>query len=242
MSFPKDLLQKLQPEEATLLRIKYQTKPFGKMDSEEIDLWTDALLLKIHTVTGWVIPEGSILNIITDQFRRKLVESYTWCNPDEIEYAFRNYGTTVKDWGKSMNLSLIDEVMTVFLEKRREVSKIEEQVRMKSDVKELPGIKMTEQEIVDTAWDVWNVTGRVDYISESTYEVLAHHSLIVLSNEQKHQLMSAAHSYLSELSAKDPELFERTDRKEVQKRYAKKMAVARLFREYKYRGHRLVLP
>jgi len=55
-----------------------------------------------------------------------LVESYPNCNTDEIEYAFRTHGSAVKDWGKQMNLSLIDEVMGIYLERRLAVSRFEE--------------------------------------------------------------------------------------------------------------------
>lgn len=207
------------------------------MSDEEVDLWADALLLKIHTVTGWVIPESAILNIITDQFRKKLLESYSRCNPDEIEYAFRNYGTSVKDWGKNMNLSLIDEVMTPYLTQRTELSKIEEQIRLKEDFKELPPPEMTDQEIIDTAWDVWLATDKLDYISESTYEVLDKHRMIVLSNEEKKKLMNAANTYLVETEVSD-----KLDRLATQKRYAKKMAVARLFKQHKEIGVKVTLP
>jgi hypothetical protein len=98
------------------------------MSAGELDNWAMALLVKIHVITGWVIPEDEgHMNILVDQFRKKLTESYANVNTDETEYAFRVYGTTVKDWGKSMNLSLIDEVMIPYLEQRAEVSKVEEQ-------------------------------------------------------------------------------------------------------------------
>ncbi len=98
------------------------------MKSEDVDTWAKALLVKIHTVTGWVIPTGNMLTIIIDQFKKKLVEVYGSCNPDEIDYAFRTFGTGVKDWGKQMNLSLIAEVMSEYLIRRADVSKHEESI------------------------------------------------------------------------------------------------------------------
>lgn len=98
------------------------------MKSEDVDTWAKALLVKIHTVTGWVIPTGNMLTIIIDQFKKKLVEVYGSCNPDEIDYAFRTFGTGVKDWGKQMNLSLIAEVMSEYLTRRIDVSKHEESI------------------------------------------------------------------------------------------------------------------
>lgn len=116
----------LGPEEQRIIQVKYQSAQFGKMEWADLETWASVLLVKINTITGWVIPDES-LEILVDQFRKKLAESYANCNPDEIEYAFRNYGTAVKDWGKQMNLSLIDEVMIPYLERRLELSRIEEQ-------------------------------------------------------------------------------------------------------------------
>lgn len=116
----------LTPEENTILQVKYQSKPIGKMNDSELSKWSKGLLVKIHVITGWVIPDDELMNILIDQFQKKLKESYFNVNVDEIEYAFRTYGTTVKDWGKSMNLALIDEVMIPYLESRAQVSKFEE--------------------------------------------------------------------------------------------------------------------
>lgn len=151
MKSPKDLLPNLLPEERQILDVKYKSIQFAEMDKEEIDLWADALLLKIHAITGWTIPEKTILFVFTDQLKKKICESYSRCNPDEIEYAFRNFGTMVKDWGKSMNLSLIDEVMIPYLQKRFEISKLEEQKKPKmiQQKKELTEAEMQE-------W--WNTT------------------------------------------------------------------------------------
>lgn len=92
------------------------------MTEEEVMMWGKTLLLKIHVITGWTIPDSDLLVILVDQFQKKLVESYPDMNTDEIEYAFRQSGTTVKDWGKAMNLSLIDEVLLPYLGERKILS------------------------------------------------------------------------------------------------------------------------
>lgn len=114
------------PEEAVIIRLKYQSTCFKLLDRGEFRAAAYALLLRIHVITGWSIPEGELQDILIDQFEKKLLESYPLVNPDEVEYAFRN-NTQVKDWGKAMNLSLIDEVMIPYLEKRKELSQVEEQ-------------------------------------------------------------------------------------------------------------------
>lgn len=92
------------------------------MSEQEVGLWSKTLLLKIHVITGWTIPDSDLLIILVDQFQKKLIESYPNMNADEIEYAFRQSGTTVKDWGKAMNLSLIDEVLIPYLDERKRLS------------------------------------------------------------------------------------------------------------------------
>jgi hypothetical protein len=80
------------------------------------------LLLKIHVITGWAIPEKEFLDILLDQFVKKCMESYARINPDEIEYAFRNKPEHIKDWGKTMSLSLMDEVILPYIAKRFDIS------------------------------------------------------------------------------------------------------------------------
>lgn len=108
--------------EGKILSLKYKGKRIGEMNEAEVSLWSKSLLLKIHVITGWVIPELELMTILVEQFQKKLIESYGNMNPEEIEYAFRNSGTTVKDWGKQMNLSLIDEVLIPYLSERLRLS------------------------------------------------------------------------------------------------------------------------
>lgn len=96
------------------------------MNEQELSLWPKALLLKIHVITGWVIPASDLLNILIDQFQKKLIEDYGNLNTEEIEYAFRKSGTIIKDWGKEMNLNLIDQVLIPYLQDRVEASTNEE--------------------------------------------------------------------------------------------------------------------
>lgn len=100
------------------------------LENEKV-IAANAIILKIHVITGWLIPEPAFAEILKDQFIKKMNESYSTVNVDEIEYAFRTYGHAVHDWGKSMNLSIIDEVMIPYLEARRALSKVEEQKKQK---------------------------------------------------------------------------------------------------------------
>lgn len=101
------------------------------MSEKEVLVWGKTLLLKIHVITGWNIPASDLLIILVDQFQKKMIESYPDMNVDEIEFAFRQSGTTVKDWGKAMNLSLIDEVLIPYLDERVRLSHAHEERKAK---------------------------------------------------------------------------------------------------------------
>ncbi|MEO8824107.1 MAG: hypothetical protein ABI366_11095 [Ginsengibacter sp.] len=86
------------------------------------------LLLKIHVITGWVLPGAELKNILNDQFHKKIMEEYSELNPDEIEYAFRNKGTGLEDWGKEVNLNLLDKILIPYLDARFAISQNEERL------------------------------------------------------------------------------------------------------------------
>jgi len=92
------------------------------MNAAELALSAKKILLTIHVITGWTIPATELMNVLINQFEKKMLESYPNVNQEEIEYAFRNSGTTVKDWGKAMNLALIDEVLIPYLDERKRLS------------------------------------------------------------------------------------------------------------------------
>jgi hypothetical protein len=188
----------LEPEETKILAVKYSGTQFGKMIWADVDTWAKALLMKINAITGWIIPEEN-LEILLDQFRKKLVESYGNCNPEEIEYAFRNYGTVVKDWGKQMNLSLIDEVMIPYLARRREVSDHEEIIALNK----IPKIEYKEDMSQEAMQDWFNSkikeiksgTLKVDFVPLMLYEWMDHNGNITATKEEKYMYLQRAADY-----------------------------------------------
>lgn len=99
------------------------------MSEDELSKWSKALLIKIHVITGWVIPsDNALYTVLKDQFQKQLSEKYFELNPDEIEFAFRNEGTLIEDWGKDLNLNLIDKILLKYLNNRYKVSNMEEQL------------------------------------------------------------------------------------------------------------------
>jgi hypothetical protein len=108
-----------------VIQAKYKSKPFGLMTGLELSFASKGLLLRLHVITGWALPEMEFQNILIDQLEKKISESYPNVNADEIEYAFRNCHH-VQDYGKAMNLQLISEVIEPYLKKRHQLSEIEE--------------------------------------------------------------------------------------------------------------------
>jgi hypothetical protein len=124
----------LTPEEQNIIALKYKGKRIEFMSPDELTKWTKALLLKINVITGWAVPDNDArYRVLLDQFQKQLSEKYFELNPDEIEFAFRNEGTLIEDWGKDMNLNLIDKILLKYLSNRYKVSSAEEQLMMEKN-------------------------------------------------------------------------------------------------------------
>lgn len=91
---------------------------FKDMSDAEFDYKTQKLLLEIYVITGWTIPNEENLLMFVRQFRAKVMESYSYLNPDEIEFGFRLCGKHVKEWGKNMNIAIIDQVIDLYLQEK----------------------------------------------------------------------------------------------------------------------------
>lgn len=113
-------------EETQMIRLKYSAKKICELSESELYLQVKKMLLQMYVITGWAIPSGDIKKILEDQFQKKLLENYSLLNTDEIIYAFRQTGTEIEDWGKEMNLNLVDKVLKPYLVTRQEISQKEE--------------------------------------------------------------------------------------------------------------------
>lgn len=183
----------MQPEEALILDLKYKSKPVGKMEPAELNMWAKSAIIKIHVITGWVVPANEFLNVLIGQFEKKMIESYPLVNSDELEYAFRTYGTTVKDWGKQMNLSLIDEALMPYMQARLGVSQIEEQKRL-----ELP--EGAKEDTSDEAMELWlqetkKTITRVDLLPVMLYDWLEQKGRINKTPAEKYEYLQEAVMY-----------------------------------------------
>lgn len=152
------------------------------------------LLLKIHTITGWTIPLSELMDILIDQFQRKLQESYSSVTIAEIEYAFRNRDIDMKDWGKSLNLTLIDEIMLPYLATRYDLSISEESMRLSNTM-----VLEEKKELSDEEWDEWIEDMKkydLKLLPCTAYDYLTKKGEISLTNQQKHEYMDRAIAHL----------------------------------------------
>ena len=198
ISYLENLKTTLEPEEIRILEAKYRGQRFGCMVWADVDTWAKALLIKINAITGWIIPDET-LDVLLDQFRKKIVESYGNCTAEEIEYAFRNYGTVVKDWGKQMNLSLIDEVMIPYLSRRMEVSEHEEAIAM-SKVPQIENKEDMSQRAMQDWFDSVAKKVRageitVDFVPPTLYEFMDNEGNIPATKDEKYMYLQRAAEY-----------------------------------------------
>lgn len=122
-------------EEKEMYSIKYTAKPIKDLSVDELPKHAKALILRIHTVTGWNVPDDTFfLNTLVSEFSKLLAESYKDLNVEEIAYAVRNYGLDIKDWGKNMNLSLIDKPISEYRRVRQCLSEAEERRKPVADI------------------------------------------------------------------------------------------------------------
>lgn len=197
----------LEPDEKELVTLKYLSKPFGLMSLPDRTKWSKALLLKISVITGWVVPVNEMLNVLVDQFEKKLYESYANVNHDEVEFAFRSAGTTIEDWGKQINLSLIDQVMIPFLSRRFEVSKKEEQQKNKL---ELPTVKEDiSDEGMDKFWEDTQVLVKkgftIELIPPMLYDWMNKNGHILITKAEKREFFEGAVMHRHAILAKEYE-------------------------------------
>jgi hypothetical protein len=191
----QEVLQKiLLPEEKEMVNLKYKARRFGEMNEEQREATTHLLLLKLHVITGWEVPLKEFMNILADQLQKKMGESYANVNAEEVEYAFRN-NTQVQDWGKAMNLSLIDDVMIPYLEKRKELSAIEEQ---KAPAGLIEGPK---EDLSDKAMGEWleDIKSKIlkdeityEFIPLMLYDWLESKGKLNISKEEKREYLARA--------------------------------------------------
>jgi len=220
------MISLLPPQEGKLITRKYQALPFLKMNESELINAANLALIKIHVITGWNFPqEKEYQNILKEQFRKKIMESYPLVNVVEIEFAFRN-NTTVKDWGKNMNICLIDEVMQPYLSERAEASKLELHAHFRSLPAPVPE-KISDHEIIQISKGIYARTKNWQYISTKAYFILN----IKLTEEEKLAIKTEVNKTINEMFFQDKNLFLALNRNNLHNRLCRKLAVAKYFEQ-----------
>jgi hypothetical protein len=197
----KMIFPNLTNEEKNVLILKYKSKQYGKMTDVEILLSAKIAIFKIGVITGWQAPVQEQLEVLIDQFTKKLREGYSNVNADELEFAFRS-NSTVKDWGKSMNLALIDEVMAPYLEARHSISRIEETAN-KPPQKAIEDIKMTDSELLTATFETYKILPNYNFIPESVYAYLVGAGKLVLDTENKKRIFNGIKKQFPDMDLKD---------------------------------------
>ncbi len=88
------------------------------------------MLFNIHVITGWLMPDNEAhKQVLYNQLEKKLMEDYSSLNMEEVEYAFRQNGTGIEDWGKVFNLNMLDKVLQPYLQKRAQVREFTDKQR-----------------------------------------------------------------------------------------------------------------
>ncbi|GAC1385852.1 MAG: hypothetical protein NVSMB45_15090 [Ginsengibacter sp.] len=144
---------------------------------------------------------------------------------EEIEFAFRS-SASLKDWGKSLNLGLIDEVMIPYLEQRRLVSKIEEQEQPKQ-LEE--NTEVTDDELLEYNLGTYRMMKNYPIINIRCYDVLISRKLIKVSIQEKKAIESAVNAKLADMVFRDPNLYKEIPYEERFLTLCKKLVVARYF-------------
>lgn len=220
----------LGQEERTLIERKYSAPNFKMMSAADLNTSALGLLFKISVITGWRLPEDAhAAEVLEQQFSLKMIESYPMCNSNEVEYAFRN-NTSVKDWGKDMNLSLIDEVMKPYLSERMQASNAEMYVQKP---KELLGVEMSNEEIIQDAKDIYYATGNFQYISYKVYDRLYNMGLLRVNPIDKEEIRKSVNALVEKAFFEDKDLFFHTKREDYEMQRCKQMAVAKYFDKIK---------
>jgi hypothetical protein len=199
----------LLPEENEMVSLKYKGQRFGAMSETERLSAAEIITLKLSIITGWEVHSKELQDLFIEQLALKLGEGYANVNIHEIEYAFRN-NTEVKDWGKAMNLSLIDEVMIPYLSKRRELSQIEEVKKpMLIERKEDMTAEAMESFLYENAKLVKGNKITVEFIPTLLYDWLEREGKLKLTVQEKWDYMTKAAAYrqgkLGERAATDPD-------------------------------------
>jgi hypothetical protein len=122
----KTLADKLLPSEKLIVDMKYAMPRIGAMNGIDQSTHAAGLMIRIQAAMGWNLPDSDMtMTALTNEFRQYVIESCSDMTPEEVAYSIRTYGVGVKEWGKNLNLALIDQCVTEYRNERSRLSEVE---------------------------------------------------------------------------------------------------------------------
>lgn len=144
-----------------MIERKYSQPCIKQMNALELQTAVQLVLNRICIFTGWPVPVGKAsIDLLVDELALYLLEKFPTINVNEIAAAFRQYSSEVNNWGKAVNIILIEQVLYPYMNARREASLL---VELKP--KEQPLLAMPEEtpeEKIAFAYDHWKRTKTIE--------------------------------------------------------------------------------
>lgn len=123
------LLPTLPPDMAEVAKVKYSGPRLASIPEIDYSITCKSILAQICATTGWDMPQNPFMsNAVVSAFEAYCKEYLSDMTGDEILYSFRRFGLNTKDWGKAINLQLINDPIQSYREVRREISDIEDSI------------------------------------------------------------------------------------------------------------------
>jgi hypothetical protein len=168
MSSNVDLqIRSLTERERQVFKTKTAAPAFATISPSDRLKAAEIALVSICIVTGWSYPEDErVEKLLVSEFAAKLGESYRMLNLEEIKFAVRN--GSARDWGgKQINLGMVDELIQVYLNERRQVERF---IESKTLALPPPAEEITNEDLWE-AYSIWVPRGQTQphFIPEDLY-------------------------------------------------------------------------
>lgn len=211
-------LPNISPSMGELLKAKYSGLRIKELSNEpDFGNSVKILLARICAATGWRMPDNDFMrNALIKEFEAYCSESCKDMTLEEIPYAIRNYGLEIRDWGKDINLQLINAPISDYLAARKELSSFEEMKAL-----EEPKTVGKEGEGWGAIWDKLKngqykgpFADLVPY--SSLYDWLTETGQLIADNDQKWEWMTKAkEEYIRQIAFKKESFTATVEEKEL---------------------------
>lgn len=201
-----------------LLKAKYSGLRIKELSNEpDFGNSVKILLARICAATGWRMPDNDFMrNALIKEFEAYCCESCKDMTLEEIPYAIRNYGLEIRDWGKDINLQLINAPISDYLAARKELSSFEEMKAVESP--------KTAEKVGDQWGVIWQKLQDGQYKGpfsdlvpySSLYDWLAETGQLIADKDQKWEwMMEAKQEYIREIAVKKETFTATVEEKEL---------------------------